>query len=108
MDLYEKRLVIFEAALTRHLARFGTELDPSVHRFDLYQTRYKTGISNLTRKIKSKLNDELNLLVLTPRKPDTEADKTRFQDSIGLKPSIFGFSIDLRKLKEWWHGRKNT
>lgn len=110
-DLYKKRRQIFEEDLARKVSGYGQRLDPEAYRFDLFRARYDAGSVNAARRIIHRLTHELDLLVLSTRKTEQKAmvasESDRLSDALGLRPGMFGFSVDLKSIARWWRNRKS-
>jgi hypothetical protein len=110
-DLYKKRRQIFEEGFARQLSRYGQRLEPEAHRFDLFRARYDAGSVNATRRIIQRLTHELDLLVLSTRKTEDKttvaSEPDRLWDALGLRPGMFGISVDLKSIGRWWRKRKS-
>lgn len=108
--LYEKRMRLFREALDRNANRFGIKIDYEVARFDLYQARYSVGTVNQVRDISLRLKHGLNILVLSGEaaaaKVTPDAASSNVGDAINVRPSIWGVSIDLKKVWRWWQNKK--
>lgn len=110
-DLYKERRQIFEESLARQVSRYGQRLDPDAHRFDLLRARYDAGSVNATRRTIQRLMHELDLLVLSTRKTEQKtmmtSESDRLSDALGLRPGVFGISVDLKSIARWWRNRKS-
>ena len=62
-EWYQKRFNILIQSITTHLKRFGISFDKSKYRIDIPESLNQVGTVNMVRKIKSKINNDLDLMI---------------------------------------------
>lgn len=110
-SLYVARFAVYEGAVARHLARFGSPIQLNVFRPDLTKALNEAGTSNAIRSFLAALSDDLEMIPQKQKNASSLAaskPEGRWEQAnrlVKLEPNIFGIGVNLnyliRRLLKW-------
>ena len=96
-ELYLKRFTIMLNSIERRSFSYGRKIDISKNSIGIERAICESYARNNTRRIRSKIENELDCLVESYRSQNTEivSKVTKVADCLELKPNFFGLGLNL-------------
>lgn len=107
-ELYLKRFTIMLSSIEEKIFSCGQKADLTKNIIDLNKAICESYSRNGTRRIKSKIENELNCLIESYRSKNEESKVAEIAECLELKPNFFGFGINLNAILNKFRIRKKT
>jgi len=109
-ELYKKRFDLMLGVIDRAVSGYGIKFERDKYRIDIPKSICDTAAANGTRKIKAKIEDDLNCVVESFKSEARESTHrmSRVSRFLELKPNFMGIGLNLNAVVERIFKRKKN